>query len=172
MTDAQSDKPRMTCATWFVLGGFGILVVFALFMVNMLQTVQDNESQRVQEMFDLLQADDTQEAFDRIASDWQTTLENADGLANTFADTTVTNIRLNGRMGTCYTNMTVRNGEWRVTNDSVRYQYLEGSATINGSEGEYIYVRLTSENFERKILGMELDETDYGAYIPEGCRYN
>lgn len=167
-----SDTSGMTCGRWLLLVVLGILGVFGLFLFNMVQTEQDNRSRQVQEIFDLLQADDTTEAFDRIAEDWQRTVETPDQFANLFADTTVTNIRLNGSMGTCYTNMTIRNGEWRITNDSVRYQYLEGSATINDNEGEYIYVRLTPEDGATKLLGVELDDTDYGQHIPDDCRYD
>ncbi|GEM_PF-2772432 len=170
MTTDNLNKPRMTCGTWFALGVFGILGLFGYWIFSIGETQTANRTQKVQEIFDLMQADNMTEAFEFIASDWQLILENPDGLDSVFGDMTITNIDLVGILSGCYTNTTFRGDSVVLTNNSQRYEWIEGSATINGSEGEYLYLQFTTEDLETKLLSVTIDDEKYGVDIPNDCR--
>lgn len=172
MTKQESNKPRMTCGTWLVIVVFGGFALAWVSLSNVRQAGQDVRAEWTQGFFDALQADNHQDAYDMVALEWQPILENADGLATTFEDITVADVRFNGRTGTCNTNVTFQGDRTILNEDSKRYQFYIGTATINDREDEYILVRFTTEDFERKILGVVLGEEEYGEEIPNDCYYD
>ena len=168
MSVDTTGQSGMTCGKWIALGVFIVLGVFGLMMFNFISGMQENRQERVQSFFNRMVGGSYDVAFDMIALDWQTILENKSGLEQTFAGMTITHTTFGLEMGSCYTNTRIIKGERRPTTDSQQYMYTAGTARLNGKEVN-ISVNMTYEGNTLKILGIEIDGTYYGADVPDGC---
>lgn len=168
MSADTAGQSGTTCGRWIALGVLIVLGVFGLMLFNFASGVQENRQERVQSFFNRLMGGSYDVAFDMLASDWQTILENEAGLEQTFSGMTITNTTFGIEMKSCYTHTTVVSGKRRPTADSQQYMYAKGTAHLNGEEVD-IVVNMTYEDNTLKILGMMLDETYYGADVPDDC---